>query len=415
MLRNCIIAGLVLAAIPVAAQTKRPAVEELAVDVVVVKRSPQLRGAVVSEVPKGPVLIAVRRDWLRQHAPKEFEQQRERETAARKPGLEQLIRRINAWLTERQDPVDELLQKRLQADLERIQQQLENLGADPPSEFVLLTVPRQNIRRITRQTAERRTLALLAWQEKLDNPEDRRSTDLQNELQAKEIDPETAPVPDLSDRIAWSPDNDSQWAARQAVIEYEFRKRLDFQGTGGLLIDTTDKQQLPDAGALFQELFGSALNQQLSELLGGPPPKQPTPEDALKQAVNRAEVDSIRGFRVTRVAQDLNRKQVAVESQFLAKMPSGQWKTIWLYRETADASKPRPELTNRIKNDERVKQILQLAGAAGQAQLDLALGFGAATMELQENMQEHFAGFRSTYDSHVDGPVLLPFEPEKPE
>ena len=45
-------------------------------------------------------------------------------------------------------------------------------------------------------------------------------------------------------------------------------------------------------------------------------------------AARIADSENLTGFRVTRVDQDLAARRVSVETRFVARLPSGDWKTI---------------------------------------------------------------------------------------
>ena len=55
-----------------------------------------------------------------------------------------------------------------------------------------------------------------------------------------------------------------EWAARRAVYEYQFLRRLDFQGTGDLVVQTGENAPPPNMAELMQGI----LNQQTSLALG---------------------------------------------------------------------------------------------------------------------------------------------------
>src|SRR5262249_26288094 len=146
--------------------------------------------------------------------------------------------------------------------------------------------------------------------------------------------------------------NEAAWAARRAIVEYRFRKPLDFQGTGDVVVRTGDAPKAADLGQMIDGILksvgGDALGGLAEPPATGPPRKPPRtggPANKwLTAASQTAEADGVDGFRVTRVNQDLAAKRAAVETLFVARLPDGQWRTIWQRTESADASKPRPDV-----------------------------------------------------------------------
>src|SRR5262249_14877403 len=158
------------------------------------------------------------------------------------------------------------------------------------------------------------------------------------------------------------------WAARRAIVEYHFRKPLDFQGTGDVVVRAGDAPKAADLAQLIDGILKSFGG----DPLGGPPDPpvaggaRKTPQDKgitekwLAAASRTAESDGVDGYRVTRVNQDLAARRVAVETRFVARLPDGQWRTIWQKSESADASKPRPDLEQQIEKDPQVRSALEL-------------------------------------------------------
>ena len=326
-------------------------------------------GAIVSRDAEGVVTIAVRRAWLEKTAPAFYAEQQQRETNAWQKAESELPRRIEKWIEER--PEDENLVFFLKQELTRLKQaEKEPADGEEAAQFMLISVPAKRIRVVRRQEAGRRQLALVAWRENLDDVEERPALELSRELQQKEIDPAEEQV-DLSDRLTGLPDDHEQWAARQALIEYGYDRRLDFQGHGDALFRTGQGVDAPDVSQLLGGLLKSPLSGGLEELLGG-----------------------------------TAKKQVSVESRFVARMPKGDWRTIWTYVETADARKERPGLQERIAADPRAKQALALVDAVGGESGAMALKVAAATMEAQQHADSKFFTFRRRYDGRTDGPPL---------
>jgi hypothetical protein len=134
----------------------------------------------------------------------------------------------------------------------------------------------------------------------------------------------------------------------------------------------------------------------------------------LKSAIEEADKLNVTGFRATRLDLNVEGRQVAVQSVFVARLGAGpreqaQWETIWSHRESADATKARPDLEGRITNDPQVKQALEKVKSlnlGADDQIDQAIRFGAATMAAQQTADSRFFEFRDRYLKHLDGPPL---------
>jgi hypothetical protein len=256
---------------------------------------------------------------------------------------------------------------------------------------------------------------MLAWRERFENVETREVVDLEKQLRDLGIDP-AADVPDLADRLPAARQDDGQWAARRAIIEFELAGKLEFQGMGKSLVRT-------DAGAakvgleqllpvLLPQLLQDQLGGQLADLLREPgvrprPAAVSTPD--FSGAIREAERAKINGFRVTTVDLNLQRKQASVETRFLGKLPSGKWETIWSHKAVGDPSKPRPDIQRQIESDPQVADALKLVkslGLGAGGELQTAMNFGAATMEAQKAADQEFFRFLDRYVKHLDGPSL---------
>lgn len=395
-----------------AAEISRDGAARLGVDVVLVKGNREARGSIIAQAEDGSLTVAVRREWLQAHQPRWGSELQESDEAARRESLETLISRIRAWLAERPD--DQELTAIVRRELETFGQRL---AEDRPeagkadgdeSEFVLIEIPADQVRRVFAQPMERKQLALVAWQERLEGVETTPVDRLRDSLEERKIDWRNATV-DLSDRLpARANDDEREWGARVAIYEYAFRQKLEFQGTGDFIVRTG-----PDgANAAGPELLGGLLQNglagDLNDLLGDALGTKPAPRRTwLEIASEVAAAEDARGFRVTRTNQDLAARTVNVEDWFVARMPDGTWETVWTTTETLDASKQRKDLEERIRADKQVAGALKLAEDLGiGAEVTTAVRFGAATMEAQQTTADRFFAFRDRYTQRLDGPVL---------
>ena len=389
-----------------AAQSKHASSEGLAVDVIVLKSGRNLRGAIVSQLPNGAVTMAVSREWL-SHANPMLEATTLKENLeGRKSGWVQTRDRIVELEKSAKDSPH--LAFFLKQERERLDHLIADPGPDSP-DFLWIDVRPESIAKVHRATPERTRIATLAWDDRLTHVETRDANSLQKELTQRGMTLET-PAPDLSDRLPARLQSPEEWAARLALIDYALVKSLDFQGMGQTLAEIRDGQP-----ANLGEILPKLLQQQLTSLLGELTNDRPLPNKAkadsewLAGAIRTAERDLARGFRVTRLELDPVLSTVTVETRFVAQIAAGQWKTIWLTRESADGSKERPQAEARIEQDPQFKTVtdsLKSLGLSDSQSWKRAVRIGAATMSAQQGADAAFAAFRDRYTRHLDGPPL---------
>ncbi len=406
---------------------------DLAVDQVALKGGPRLLGSVLGREADGALAFAVGREWLKKNHAKYFEKALPEETAETKAAFVELRDRIAAWRRERapeienQNAFDFFLKK----ESERVEQALKAINAGAYEEnapFMVLDLALAKIDRVVNQPPQRKQVALTAWRERLPDVETRSATSLTQELKKLKVDL----VDDydfLLDLLPPRRQNDSAWAARKAIVEYQFLKPLDFQGRGELVLKAGEQINAANAAQLFGDLLKSLGGNSLSDLLGpglGPAAgqgggpvagnggKKPTPARPaiagwLSSASKAAEADKITGFRMTRSQEDLAAKRVTVETRFAARMPDGTWKTVWQRDVQADAAKVRADVEQQIMQDPQIKSVLELVktiGLGGDEQIKMAVRFGAATQEAQQQADTRFFEFRDRHLHRLDGPVL---------
>ncbi|HEY3963485.1 MAG TPA: hypothetical protein VGM05_02945 [Planctomycetaceae bacterium] len=389
---------------------------ELAVDQVTIKGEPKLLGAVLGRETDGKLAFAVGREWLKKTHPQFFDKAWRDETAETRAALTELRDRIAEWRKARspENEFDFFLKK----EAERIERDLQAVDAGTRKEdapFLVIDVVPAKIERVVNQPPQRRAIANAAWREHLADVETRSAVSLIQELKQRKI----APVDDpqaLFDLLPPRRENDAAWAARKALVEYQLRKPLDFQGTGDLVFRAGDKLQAAQGAKLIEELIKSVAGGSLPDLFdprAGKPARASTRattgEKWLDVAVQTATAEDVAGFRVTRVEQNLPAQRVEVEIRFVARLPDGSWKTIWLHLEKADASKPRADAEQQIMQDPQVSAALDLVkslGLGGEQEIKLAVRYGAATMEAQKTADSRFYQFRDRVLRRLDGPVL---------
>lgn len=405
------------AAIGQAAAAGRPAaVQDRAVDMAALVGGERLFGMFTGPPRDGELPFVVRRDWLRKHAAAVFRKTVAGEDERRRKAIEQLQDRLAAWRERRTEP--KLLTSFLDRSLEETKARLAAFddGKTPhePSQLLLLSIPVAQIRKQHQQPPERRRLLALAWEERLDDPEDAPAAALAAQLKERKIDVAQT-QPDLSDRLEILPLDDRQWAAKMALAEYAILGKPRYQGAGGMLVREDSGQDRPPLGELIAGMAKSQLNDVLGDLLNPAGAAAKPNKDKLKQAIDKAtrdcDAEGATGVRITDLDQDLTRRQVTVRDGFWAKMPDGAWQAVWQTSSAIDASKPRPNEEDALKQDPQVAEALKLVKSLG---LDLnddllrtAMRSGAATQEALQAVDRQFADFLLANTRRLDGPPLV--------
>ena len=354
---------------------------------------------------------------------------------ARRQAYRTLVRRLDGWIAELQAPRaaavaggdqdagddrNELI-RILESERETYQKLVD--GPDPragrgESEYIRVTLSRAEVLVVYAQPPARRQLALIALQHRVPDVESLTVSDLQSRLTDLDVDADNVTIDPSGLLDDVQPQNDREWAARRALYEYQFLKRLDFQGTGNYVVQTGEDAPPPNLSELIQGIVDQQTSNALGDLLdepiftgldfGGLGVKKPT-NGWMTKATRTADKLGIRGLRVTRMTPDVRRRETLVEDRFLAKMPDGTWETIWTVRKTQLARDADQSDLDRIKQDPQLKEVLKLVEGLGLGQggqLDLALQFGAATMNAQQATDDAFYEFRDKYSQQLAGPPL---------
>ena len=414
-IRLLVVSLLGLASATAMAQPAKPgSVSQLGVDVVSLKSGKSVRGAIIRSEPNGSVTMAVSREWLQKANPEWLAKLSEEVATLQRTAWEQLRERLTKLLA--MPPESQRSVFFLKEELERVEKLLAR--AEPPEapQFVWFDAKREAVAKVTPSAPDRQRIAIWAWSERLKEVESRDVSDLTKELKQKGVDP-TQPAPDLSNQLAARPQDEREWGARMAVVEYAFGTPLDFQGTGDVLVRSNGSRDLKEMAPVIAKVLRGQVDSFLKDLTGdGRPAKNSTASNNgwLKTAMRDAEAANATGFRATRVELNVEGRQTAVQSAFVVRVNAGspekaQWETVWSHRESADATKPRAEAEARIANDPQVKQALDKVkslGLGAEDQIQQAIRFGAATMAAQQTTDTRFFEFRDRYVKHLDGPPL---------
>ena len=410
------VAGLLGAApaLALAQSAKSVPLSQLGVDVVSLKSGKAVRGAILKSEANGSVTMAVPREWLKQANPELLVKLAADEATSQRTAWEELRDRLTKLLAT--PPESQRSVFFLKQELERVEKLLAQAEPPEPPQFVWFEAKREAIVKVSPSVPDRQRIAIWAWGERLKEVETRDVADLTRELKQKGVDP-TKPAPDLSDQLAARPQNEREWAARLALVEYAFGTPIDFQGTADVLVQSNGSRDLKDMAPVIAKVLRGQIDSFLKDFTGDGRPgksKAASNNDWLKPAIRDAEQLKATGFRATRVDLSVEGRQTAVQSAFVVRVGTGPqeqapWETIWSHRETADATKVRAEAEARIANDPQVKQALDAVkklGLGAEDQIQQAIRFGAATMAAQQTADSRFFEFRDRHLKHLDGPPL---------
>ncbi|MDP6446568.1 MAG: hypothetical protein QGG36_00585 [Pirellulaceae bacterium] len=390
--------------LPCAAQQPRQPANKLAADFISVKRGPKLYGAFVRRDEAGNVSLFVERAWLKKTHPRYYKEvallERERSGGDR----EVLVERVKAWRESRS--TDTGLRIFLDKELKRLGAAVE--AGEEVSRFLIVEILADELAGAYIQQPATRQMLLAAWENKLKDPVVRTAASLRRELQSKGVMWEGRSFNFASETAASSTDSKRQWAARVGIVEYRLRKKVDFQGSGAVIKRTGDGAKDIDLTGLLSEVLKDQVNAQLAELLGGAKPKDD--RKWVAEAIRVAESEGVTSFRVSRLRKDLQRKQAEVTIEFFAKLPDGKWEPIWVNTQRADATRVDPKAREEVLAAPEIQRMIALMKATGlpldDSQLQLAIGFGAATKESLRLSQLNLVRFLETYATLLDRPEL---------
>ncbi len=403
---------------PSGALAARPAatVQERAVDMLALVGGERLFGMLVAPPAGGEVKLLLRREWLRKHAPNQYQKATAGEDERQRAAIEALKERLIAWRERRDEP--KLLVSFLDRNIAETEGQLGALtdGKTQPelAPLLLVSIPLAQVRKSYEQPPETRRLLGLAWEAELDGAEDLPASELAAQLKSRQIDVERG-RPDLSDRIGLLPLDDRQWSAKMALAEYAILGKPHFQGLGTTLVREDSERERPALGELIAELAKSQLGDLLDDLLapgGGNAARQDDQRKrAVVQATREADADGSIAARITQLDQDLARHRVTVSDSFWAKMPDGAWQPVWQFASSIDASQAKPGDEKKLEQDPQIAEALKLVKNLGldidPKQLQAAMRHGVATQEALQAVDAEFAEYLLANTRRLDGPPLL--------
>lgn len=364
-----------------------------------------LRGQVVRREADGGLLLAVRRAWLQENAPRRSKAAAVAEKRQSREAIEQLAKRIDAMLAEPAGRYDEGLTAFLRRERRRVAE-LRAAAVPGQPQFVWAALAATEVREVVPAEADWRRLVQWGWHEDLPDVETLSQPRLAALLEARGIVTTDDP-PRLADRLPPLPQDDREWQARIALLEDAYGPPVTFQGTGDIVVRTDGDLKIESILPVITQLIGGDLG----ELFTSPDEdrrQQDTADRWLAAARQQATTEG--RFRATRVDVSPDRDVVVVESVFEVQLETDGWVTLWQDRVQLDTSAPREVSVDRIAADPRVGQALEAIkslGVFGDAALAQALRHGAATLEAKEMSDRHFDAFNSTYTVRLDGPPLV--------
>lgn len=406
-------------ALPSIAQLPDVDDRRLGVDCLKLIGGPRIYGFSLGEFSPGDssdasLRFAVQRSWLEATYPDMFNRAVEQEATERETTRQSLLERIDEWVAERQLDSDQELLRFLASERNRIA----SADGSPttPALFLLLDVPRNQIRELTVAKPQLRHVAGIAYQHDFVNIVRTPATLLLKKMQEQGIDPSTETV-DLSDHLPqWTHQTDRQWATRQALVEFRMRKPLEYQGTGTTLLRRSDQPDGAEAdiGALIGQLLSSSSGDAISQLgaeLGLPEFQDQRSDNQLwwKNIATEAEKDGFRGVLTTRLKQNLLSPQVTVETSFLVKESEGNWFIALEFVSRADANQQPAERIDRIREDPQIQSVVSALKALGldaSDRIEQALRHGAATEFAMNQATGQFFTLLSKHINHLDRPEI---------
>lgn len=410
------------------AYSQPPRVSEtrLGVDRVSLNSGERLYGFILSETPT-QIEFAVSRTWFEKTYPKLYQQhallEQNEAVAARK----KLLERLEKWIEDRKedallmnflrDEVARLGARNNPTELNSVEPQTDQPKVD--SAFVRLNLTRDQVRDLFRQAPDRRHIAGLAFHHQLEDVTLMPISLLAKQLESQGVDLRKEQV-DLRHQLPpIAMESDRCWAARQAVVEHQLRKPVEYQGTGDMLMKAG---QQPDLGQMIAQLMSGGGSDPISQLgaeLGLPEFTQQKQVDRSntwwQRAAQEAEREGHHGILVTRLKQNLLSPIVEVEAYFFAMEKPSVWFEVTRFIAKVDSSDAKiANHAQSLKENPQLKSIIDTVQALGlpvdQTRLDQAFQHGAATDSALGEVRSGFLKFAASYIKRLDSPSITPTE-----
>lgn len=371
-------------------------------------------GFLLSKNPDRSLNFAVERAWLESTHPELYAKQVQAELDSRGKSQELLVERIRDWMKARSD--DQQLVGYLQSQLHKIESA--ETEAHASTRFTVMEFTSDQVQELKIAPAANRKIAGLAYSHQLGRIVQTPASILRRQLEKQNVDVVAEQVDLSADVPSVRIESDRQWAARKALVEFQLRESLEYQGTATTLLRKGEENA--DVGTLLGQMLGGngggldAISQLGADL--GLPEFKPRPDSARdwwKKVTREAEADGFIGVLITRMNQSISSPNVTVENWFFAKESAGKWFPVVRMRSTSSTANQTQARIDRIKQDPQIQSITDaLSGLGFQVgnQLDQALRHGAATQEALEDANSEFYLFLSRQIRALDGPPITLFE-----
>jgi hypothetical protein len=345
--------------------------------------------------------MVTQRQWLKKTKPELFAKFEVEETERNKKIRADLAGRVKNWLDSLQED-QEGLKSWLKDELKIWQ------GEDPAKsgQLMLVSIKPAQIKKVDSRSAPIRQLVMLGLQERVQGLEERSPLELMKDLKSLGLEPGRDRA-NILDRLPSFPiEDEADWIARKALMTFQMGKVLQLQGSGDFLVEQARPGAANGANGiegLLTQMLPKLLTKALGDILG-----EPTPAAAWQpKAIQMAEAARVDMVRVIRVEPDLVNRRMVVEDTILGKTIPGRWSVVWQTRLLADGNQARPAAEAIIKSDPQIAPLLKAAAALGaDAQINEAIRFGAATMELQQEANQKFGQFLKLSTKRLDGMPL---------
>lgn len=394
------------------AESQQSSRTRLAVDILNLKSRQQFRGLVLNANPNEDLKIAVSREWFQHFDEKAYAKVDKEAKSEEKRARQQLKTRLEQLTSTGKHPAFDFFVKK---ELERVTAAID-APPDDECQFLVVRLKRSLIANFILASESNRRVAIWAWSERLPKIESREVSDILKELKSKVQDFDaTLTVPDLSTRFPMMEQSESQWRIRLAIVSHGLAERIEFQGSGKMMIQVGDDKQPQNANAIMTQMLQarteSVLGELLGDLLGDPKSKSLLPDgksDWVNAAIVKTEALGMGYFHATNVKVDPLGEIASVESVFMVKHVDGDWRMAWNGIRDERASQQTVDSIARVTKDsqiESLKNSLQAIVGVNDT-FDKAIRFGAATMTAQQNVNEQFETFVERYLRRLDGPPL---------
>ena len=390
------------------AESQQSSRNRLAVDILNLKSRQQFRGFVLNANPNEDLKIAVSREWFQHFDEKAYAKVDKEAKSEEERARQQLKSRLEQLTSTGKHPAFDFLVKK---ELERVTAAID-APPDDECQFLVVRLKRSLIANLILASESNRRVAMWGWSERLPKIESREVSDILKELKSKVQDFDASlTVPDLSTRFPMMEQSESQWRIRLAIVSHGLAERIEFQGSGKMMIQVGDDKQPQNANAIMTQMLQAQTESVLGELLGDPKSKSLLPDgksDWVKAAIVKTEALGMGYFHATNVKVDPLGEIASVESVFMVKHVDGDWRVAWNGIRDERASQQTADSIARVTKDsqiESLKNSLQAIVGVNDT-FDKAIRFGAATMTAQQNVNEQFETFVERYLRRLDGPPL---------